>query len=442
MKYILLLVVSISLLSCQKVEQKVTLRGELQNFNQSFMMKTLSPEAVLLDEGVKISTNDNGKFEVIFDLDQPTYFKMGGYTLYLSPGDVLELNLDAKDYGSATFAGDGAEACAYLSANAVPKAGSYLKAGRLISDKPSHEEVVKRISKQIVARQGELVQLKGVSEPFRRLENARILLDGANSMLKYRFYCPPAPGKSHAVTMDEANKVFYSEIQKYIAGIDNAEYLNLEVYKEVYKILKTDMDKWHIQSFPQEVEDYDLVAGLIHQLSEKGLSNDVVGLRLEVFNKVSDKFKAVIEKAFDSYKGLIPGLVAPELKFYDTEGKLYSLNDFKGKIVVVDVWATWCGPCCKEAPFFEKMANRLGSEQFAFISISVDSNKETWNKYLVEHGKTNHQYLTERINFSNYKMKSIPRFIVIDAEGKIVDAFAKYPSNGLEDVLKGHELAE
>ncbi|MBV8254620.1 MAG: TlpA family protein disulfide reductase [Chitinophaga sp.] len=114
------------------------------------------------------------------------------------------------------------------------------------------------------------------------------------------------------------------------------------------------------------------------------------------------------------------------------EGKQVSFNDLKGKIVVVDVWATWCGPCKAELPFLQKLEEEMEGKAVTFVGCSVDEakDKEKWKEFVKDKEMKGVQMFvsgwSEVTKF--YGINGIPRFMVFDKDGKIVTIDAPRPS--------------
>jgi len=72
----------------------------------------------------------------------------------------------------------------------------------------------------------------------------------------------------------------------------------------------------------------------------------------------------------------------PPLALTDLDGKSHKLSDYRGKVVVINFWATWCGPCVKEMPDFEKLAGKLSDEDFALVTVNFGEKADRIRPFL------------------------------------------------------------
>lgn len=121
-----------------------------------------------------------------------------------------------------------------------------------------------------------------------------------------------------------------------------------------------------------------------------------------------------------------------DFEMEDVNGKKVKFSDLKGKIVLIDVWATWCAPCKTEIPFLKKLEEEFKGTDLEVISISIDkvSDKETWKKMVEKEQLGGIQLFAngDQELSKYYKIESIPRFMLFDKEGKIISLNAPRPS--------------
>lgn len=161
---------------------------------------------------------------------------------------------------------------------------------------------------------------------------------------------------------------------------------------------------------------------------------------------LTDSLQAVYFRALKAVSGFKKGSPAYNFTFEDMSGKKVSMQDLKGKVVLIDMWATWCGPCKKEIPFLKSMEEEFKGKEVAFVSISVDAekDKEKWKDMIEKEELSGIQLFAGQGNDVSkyYDINAIPRFMVFDKDGKIVTVDAPRPSTPelktlLENTLSG-----
>lgn len=157
--------------------------------------------------------------------------------------------------------------------------------------------------------------------------------------------------------------------------------------------------------------------------------------------------KSVVEelgaKLYNSVVGPKPAI---NFTYPDQKGQMVSLNSFKGKVVVVDVWATWCGPCKVEIPYLKKMEEEFKGKDVAFISVSLDyeKDKQKWLAMLKELDLNGIQLFAggwTKIT-KDYAISVIPRFMVFDKNGDVVSTDSPRPSDPKLKQLLEKELTK
>ncbi|MGC8842667.1 MAG: TlpA family protein disulfide reductase [bacterium] len=135
----------------------------------------------------------------------------------------------------------------------------------------------------------------------------------------------------------------------------------------------------------------------------------------------------------------LEGQQAPDLALRDLEGKSYRLSDLKGKVILLDFWATWCPPCREELPVIEKLHQDFKGKGLLVLGISNEE-KGVVEEFVRRNGLTFPILLDEKGEAGRkYKVVAIPRVILIDKKGKIRKDIVGYnPRN--EKILR--ELIE
>ena len=126
------------------------------------------------------------------------------------------------------------------------------------------------------------------------------------------------------------------------------------------------------------------------------------------------------------------GMALPDFAETDLKGKPLSISNYKGKVVLVDFWATWCGPCVEELPNVLKTYEKYHDQGFEIIGISLDTDRKQLDAFLEKHkGMTWPQYFDGK-GWQNklaekYGIEAIPTTFLLDGEGKIIEKDLRGP---------------
>lgn len=110
---------------------------------------------------------------------------------------------------------------------------------------------------------------------------------------------------------------------------------------------------------------------------------------------------------------------APDFSFTSSEGEHITLEDLRGKVVLLDFWGTWCPPCVASVPSLRSLYKKYSKEApFTIIGISSDSEEDKWRAFTAEHQMVWPQYLDRTRNIHKaFSVRAFPTYIVIDHEG-------------------------
>ncbi|UCF90067.1 MAG: TlpA family protein disulfide reductase [Desulfobacterales bacterium] len=116
------------------------------------------------------------------------------------------------------------------------------------------------------------------------------------------------------------------------------------------------------------------------------------------------------------------GLPAPDFTFPELSGKMISLSDYKGQVVLVNIWATWCPPCVAEMPSMERLYQELQNEKFAILAVSIDAKGSQIVAPFMKKYKLTFPALidAEGKMKTTYKATGVPESFIIDQNGILI----------------------
>lgn len=257
--------------------------------------------------------------------------------------------------------------------------------------------------------------------------------DTAKIIIKNPPYVYIRAGKKNEV-MNLVNFVGYRGYQSMIAISQNVWKANIEDEKTKSKLSSSlydasgDNNRAWMRYLAEHYADQTSVLVPIGRLDEEK-NADLINTTLAHLETTSETAKQLVAdyrktkaEEKEMRERMKEGNPAPEFTFQNEKGKTVSIKKLKGKMIVLDFWASWCGPCRKEIPNVKKYYAEYKDKGVQFLSVSIDAKKDAWTKALKEEQMPWMQGWTPdagKTVMNTYQFGGIPFIILIDKEGNI-----------------------
>ena len=382
---------------------KVTITGKITN------PKGESVAFSNRDTSYSTTTNANGTFTISFDLDSATYLNFAHgvevTAMYVYPGDKIKLTIDTELFDE-TIEYKGSSSSSYLAKKYLLEEGNdFFGEVYYMSSSEEYKAYLDNYKIAVINEFGNITDSTFINSEITGIDKDIVYFIGRQEKL---------------AEYSEDARIYMWETKEIASGFN--------FYAALDSLNSTDFNKM--------AEQY--AAAFQASLNNVTDAEFIVTAK-ERITKTTDSW---LERKTAVDNMPKEGEPAIDFNYPDIEGNKFSLANFKGNLVYVDVWATWCGPCIAEIPSLQQLETDYHDKNITFMSISVDKDQEAWKNMVAEKELGGVQLWADSRDVSeNYAIMSIPRFMLFDAEGNVISTDAPRPSSDdIRELLDEHYM--
>ena len=385
--------------ACAKTDpNQVTITGEITN---------PKGESVIFsnqDTSYSTTANEDGTFAIAFSLDSATYlnFEHGveRTAMFVKPGDKIKLRIDTEEFDE-TIKYEGSEESSFLAKlYLLEEESDFFGEVFYLSNIEEYKAILDIFKNNVFEEFGTITDSAFIKNEITELDkNISNFIKQQDKLSKYA-----EDVKQYMWETKELGKNF-----NFYAAMDS---LNSEQFSNMLEAYST-----KFLALLSKVTDSDFIIEAKERIA-KTTSN--WGNRKTAIDNMPQE-----------------GEPAIDFTYPDKDGNEFSLASFKGTLIYVDVWATWCGPCKAEIPYLQKLEEEYQDNcTITFLSVSVDTDKDAWLKMVKEKELGGTQLWADGWSeiTKSYAIFGIPRFMLFSADGNVISTNAPRPSS---DEIRG-----
>jgi thiol-disulfide isomerase/thioredoxin len=371
---------------------QVTITGEITNPKGELV--TFSNQ----DTTYSTTATANGTFTISFNLDSTTYLNFGHgietTAMYVHPGDKIKLTIDTELFDE-TIEYKGSSSSSFLAKKYLLEEGNdFFGKVYYMSSGEAYKAVLDSFKIDVINEFGEITDSAFINSEITSIDEKNTYFIGSQEKLaNYSVDVKTYMWETRAIARDF----------NFYAAIDSLNSIDFNNMAEQYAAA--------FQASLNNVTDAEFIVTAKERITKT--TDSWLERKTAVDNMPKE------------------GEPAIDFNYPDIEGNEFSLSSFKGDLVYVDVWATWCGPCKAEIPSLQKLESDYHGKDITFMSVSVDTDKEAWQKMVAEKELGGVQLWADGWSkiTKDYAIFGIPRFMLFDSEGNVISTNAPRPSS-------------